>query len=46
MTYEAGALLSKDEAQKAFSDAIALTKNILEIVKAQNPQLELPFDID
>ena len=46
MTYEAGALLSKAEAQKAFSDAISLTQNILAKVKSQNPQLELPFDLD
>jgi len=46
MTYEAGALLSKTEAQKAFSDAISLTQNILAKVKSKNPQLELPFDLD
>ena len=46
MTYEAGALLSKSEAQEAFSDAISLTRNILTEVKSQNPQLELPFDLD
>ncbi len=46
MTYEAGALLSKSEAQEAFSDAISLTRNILTEVKSRNPQLELPFDLD
>ena len=46
MTYEIGALLSRAEAQKAFSDAISLTQNILAEVKSQNPQIELPFDLD
>ena len=45
MTYEAGALLSKSEAQKAFADAISLTQKILEEAKSQNPQMELPFDV-
>jgi uncharacterized protein (UPF0332 family) len=45
MTYEAGALLSKSEAQRAFSDAIMLMKKILAETKAQNPQLELKFDL-
>jgi len=45
MTYEAGAVLSKSEAQRAFSDAISLTQGILTEVKSQNPQLELPFDL-
>lgn len=46
MTYEAGTLLSKSEAQKAFSDAIALVKKIFAEVKAQNPQLELKFKLE
>lgn len=46
MTYEAGALLSKSEAEKAFSDAIVLIKKILAEVKALNPQLEFKFDLD
>jgi len=46
MTYEAGALLSRAEAQEAFSDAISLTRSILTEAKSQNPQLELPFDLD
>ena len=46
MTYEAGALLSKSEAQEAFSDAISLTQRISEEAKSQNPQLELPFELD
>lgn len=46
MTYEAGALLSKSEAHEAFTDAISLTRNILKEVKSQNPQLELPFDLN
>jgi uncharacterized protein (UPF0332 family) len=45
MTYEAGTLLSKSEAQKAFTDAIMLVKKILAETKAQNPQLELKFDL-
>ena len=36
-------LLSISEAQKAFSDAIALVKKILAEVKSQNPQFELKF---
>jgi uncharacterized protein (UPF0332 family) len=43
MTYESGTLLSKSEAQKAFSDAMALVKKIFAEAKAQNPQLELKF---
>jgi uncharacterized protein (UPF0332 family) len=45
LTYEAGTLLSKSEAQRAFSDAITLLKKILAETKAQNPQLELKFDL-
>jgi len=45
MTYESGTLLSKSEAQKAFSDAIALVKKILAEVKSQNPQFELKFEL-
>ena len=45
MTYEAGTLLSKSEAQKAFSDAITLMKKILAETKSQNPQLELKFEL-
>jgi uncharacterized protein (UPF0332 family) len=45
MTYEAGTLLSKSEAQRAFSDAIQLLKKILAETKAQNPQLELKLDL-
>ena len=45
MTYEAGALLSKSEAHKAFSDAISLIKKILSEVKSQNPQFELKFEL-
>jgi uncharacterized protein (UPF0332 family) len=44
MTYESGTLLSKSEAQKAFSDAIALVRKILGEVKSQNPQFELKFE--
>jgi uncharacterized protein (UPF0332 family) len=46
MTYESGTLLSKSEAQKAFSDAIALVKKIFAEAKAQNPQLELKFQLN
>src|SRR3989338_2577340 len=45
MTYEAGALLSMSESQKAFSDAISLVKEIYREVKSQNPQLELKFEM-
>ena len=46
MTYESGTLLSKSEAQKAFSDAIALVKKIFTEAKAQNPQLELKIQLN
>lgn len=46
ITYEAGVLLTKSEAKKAFLDAIVLLKKILNEVKSQNPQLELEFDLD
>lgn len=46
MTYEAGGLLSKSDAEKAFNDAIMLIKNILAEVKLKDPQLELDFDLD
>ena len=46
MTYESGTLLSKSEAQKAFSGAIALVKKIFTEAKAQNPQLELKFQLN
>lgn len=46
MTYESGTLLSMSEAQKAFSDAIALVKKIFTEAKAQNPQLDLKFQLN
>lgn len=46
MTYESGTLLSMSEAQKAFSDAIALVKKIFTEAKAQNPQLELKIQLN
>jgi uncharacterized protein (UPF0332 family) len=46
LTYGTGTLLSKTEAQSAFSDAIRLTRGILKEVKSQNPQMELMFDLD
>ena len=45
MTYESGTLLSKSEAQKAFSDAMALVEKILAEIKSQNPQFELKFQL-
>jgi uncharacterized protein (UPF0332 family) len=44
LTYQGGTLLSRSEAQKALSSAIAFLQNILRKVKAQNPQMELNFD--
>ncbi|MFA5100093.1 MAG: hypothetical protein WC547_04320 [Candidatus Omnitrophota bacterium] len=43
MTYEAGVMLSKAETDKAFADAVSLVKHILEMVKKNNPQMELKF---
>jgi uncharacterized protein (UPF0332 family) len=45
MTYEAGTLLSRSEAEKAFSDAIAVVKKILSDLKSQNPRMELNFEL-
>ena len=45
MTYEAGALISKTETEKAFFDATKVIEGILNEVKAKNPQLELEFEI-
>ena len=45
LTYEAGTLLSKSEAQRAFSDAIELVKRVLIEVKSNNPQMELQFEL-
>lgn len=44
MTYEAGALISRSEAKKAFADAIELVRSIFTKVKSLNPQLELEFE--
>jgi uncharacterized protein (UPF0332 family) len=46
MTYGVGMLLTKSEAQIAFSDAISLVKKIFVEVKSKNPQLELEFDLN
>lgn len=46
ITYEAGVLLSKSEAEKAFKDALELVKKISALVKSANPQLELKFNLD
>ncbi|MBN1363194.1 MAG: HEPN domain-containing protein [Syntrophaceae bacterium] len=45
MTYEAGTLLSRSEAQKAFSDAIVLIQEVIRAVKSQNPQFEFTFEL-
>ncbi len=44
MTYEAGALISQSESQKAFSDSILLIRQVLSEVKLKNPQLELKLE--
>lgn len=44
LTYEAGILLSKSEAQKSLSDSISLVEEILKEVKAKNPQMELRIE--
>jgi hypothetical protein len=44
LTYEAGTLLSKSEALRAFDDAIDFTKMVLKEVKRKNPQLVLDFE--
>lgn len=41
LTYEAGILLSKNDASRAFADASALVQKILSQVKSRNPQMEL-----
>jgi uncharacterized protein (UPF0332 family) len=46
MTYEAGVALSKSEALQAFDDAASLVRAILDIAKAADPQIRLPFKID
>ena len=43
VTYEAGFLLSKSEAQKAFVSAQQLVRGVLSDVKKKNPQFELSF---
>jgi uncharacterized protein (UPF0332 family) len=43
LTYEAGILLSKTEAQKAFSDAKQIVSQILTEAKSRNPQIKLKF---
>ena len=45
LTYEAGTLLSKSEAQRAFADAIELVKGTLAEVKSENPQMEFKFKL-
>jgi|SRR3989339_170564 len=45
MTYEAGTLVTKSEARKAFSDAILLIDQILKAVRRTNPQMELKLDM-
>lgn len=41
LTYEAGGLLSRSDAENAMQDARSLVKKILEEAKLRNPQLEL-----
>lgn len=43
LTYEAGGLLSRSDAENAMQDASLLVKRILEETKSRNPQLELDF---
>jgi hypothetical protein len=43
LTYEAGILISGTDSQKAFADARQLVKEVMEMVKSKNPQLELEF---
>jgi len=43
LTYEAGIAMSKTETKRAFSDAQALVKEILDELKSQNPQLKMKF---
>ena len=43
LTYEAGIAMSKTETKRAFSDAQALVKKILDELKSQNPQLKMKF---
>jgi len=45
LTYDIAKPLSRSEAEKAFTDAIDLVKNILKEVKDKNPQMELDFDL-
>lgn len=43
MTYEAGALLSKTEAERAFKQSRELVQGIFEKIKSHNPQMHLKF---
>lgn len=45
LTYEAGVLLSKSEAEKAFKDALILVNKILAEIESASPQLRLKFDL-
>lgn len=46
LTYDSNILLSHSESEKAFSTAIKLVKHILEMIKKQNPQIELKFELE
>lgn len=44
MTYEAGALISARDAEKAFDDAVGLMKGVLLEVRRHNPQFKFKFE--
>ncbi|MDD5657357.1 MAG: HEPN domain-containing protein [Elusimicrobia bacterium] len=43
MTYEPGVMLSRSEALQAFNDAATLVRAIIDIAKAADPQVRIPF---
>ena len=45
ITYEAGYALSVSESLRAFNDSIELVKKIIDYIKADNPQLEIDFNL-
>jgi len=46
LTYDSNILLSHTESERVFSTAIGLVKDILNIIKKQNPQMELKFELE
>jgi len=44
MTYEAGALISSRDAEKAFDDAVLLMMGVLAEVRRHNPQFKFEFE--